>query len=245
MRSFIFILVVLSSSSYSHGAQACSGEVKVLLSPETVETVITSLKVGKESGGRVYFFDTEKLELLKRGLIVRVRQGANNDLTIKVRVPGEDKTVDTNLRQHFPCEVNRTEGGDDTEYSVRSKYKVLPVPDAGRDVASVLTQMQKKLLRDAGISIDWGRVKRVANVKVTKWEAPAQSPFGKLTLEMWEWPKGNILELSTKIASDAGPSKYAEFQRFVDVKGLSLSPNQGAKTSIVLETLTNQTHPLR
>jgi hypothetical protein len=244
MRSFVSICAVLFLSSNLRAAENCSAEVKLLLSPQTVQTVITSLTFDGEVTGRVYFFDTDQLDLLKRGVIVRVRQGAINDITVKVRVPENNKHVDaTRLREHFPCETNRTGAGADTDYSVPHRYKVLQVPEMGRDISGVLSLRQKRFLQEAGVSIEWGRVKRIAEVKVTKWDAPAHLPFRKLTLELWEWRTGNILELSTKIASDAGPSKYAELQRLADAKSLSLSPIQGPKTRIVLETLTNHMPP--
>ena len=240
MRSFAFICAVLSLSSAVHAAEQCPAEVKLLLHPPTIQTVITALGFEQGTAGRVYFFDTDKLDLLKQGVIVRVRQGVNNDLTVKVRVPGNDKQADTSkLRMHFPCEIDQTGIGADTGYSVRQKYKFARVPELGGDISTLLSEPQRRLLQEAGVSIDWGRVKRIADLKATKWETSAQSPFRSLALELWEWPTGSILELSTKVGPDAGPSAYAELQRLVTVKDLSLWNRQGAKTSIVLDMLTH------
>ncbi len=190
----------------------------------------------------MYFFDTAALDLLRQGVILRVRQGADNDLTVKVRVPDGAKKVDTTkLRQLFPCEIDRTGAGEETGYSVRRKYKAPQVPEMGSDIHSQLSPPQGKLLQEAGASIDWARVMRIARINSTKWETTAQPPLGKLTLELWEWPAGNILELSTKVGPDAGPSTYAALQRLVKMKHLSLNPEQGTKTRIVLETLTHHT----
>ena len=41
-----------------------------------------------------------------QGVIVRVRQGANNDLTVKVRLPKDDPKADSSrLYERFPCEI--------------------------------------------------------------------------------------------------------------------------------------------
>jgi hypothetical protein len=247
MRSFGFIFAIVSLSSALHAGETCPGEVKLLLSPQTVQTVITSLQFEKEIAGRVYFFDTDEFDLLKQGVIVRVRQGANNDLTVKVRVPEGNRQVNaTQLHGSFPCETNQTGVGKDTDYSVRRNYKVLQMPEMGSDISNSLSPPQKRLLQEAEVSIDWGRVKRIADVKIRKWETTSQLPFRKLTLELWEWPEGNILELSTKVAGDAWTSKYAELRRLVDMKGLSLSASQGAKTSMVLQdTSAHHTPPPR
>ena len=247
MRSFVSMCVVLSLSSALYGAEKCPVEVKLLLSPPTIKTVITSLHFEKEIAGRVSFFDTDELDLLKQGAIVRIRQGANDDLTVKVRVPDGNKQVNAmHLRGRFPCETNQTGAGKDTDYSVRRNYKVLQMPEMGSDIINSLRPPQKRLLQEAGVSIDWARVKRIADVKVTKWETTAQSPFRKLILELWEWPEGNILELSTKAAPDAGTSQYADLQRLADMKGLSLGASQGGKTSMVLQdSVAHHTSPPR
>jgi hypothetical protein len=122
-RVFAFTCAVLFLSPALQ-AETCPVEVKLLLSPPTIQTVIASLSFEKETKTRVYFFDTDALELLKQGVIVRVRQGADNDLTVKVRVPaGSNQANNSKLREHFPCEIDRTGAGEDTDYSVRCKYE--------------------------------------------------------------------------------------------------------------------------
>jgi hypothetical protein len=175
-------------------------------------------------------------------VIVRVRQGADNDLTVKVRVPEGNQLVDTSqVREHFPCEIDRTGAGENTSYAVRRKYKPPQVPEKGSDISSLLSSPQERLLREAHVAIDWTRLTRIADINSTKWETISQSAFRKLALELWEWPGGSILEISTKVSPDAGPVKYAELQRLVTMKSLSLSAEQGTKTRAVLETLTHHT----
>jgi hypothetical protein len=244
--AFVFTCAVLFLSPALQAEETCPVELKLLLSPPTIQTVIASLRFEKETAGRVYFFDTDELDLLKQGVIVRVRQGASNDLTVKVRIPEREKQIQTTkLRGPFPCETNQTGAGKTTDYSVQRKYKVLRVPEMGSDIADLLNSQQKRLLEEAHVSIDWGRVERVANVKATKWETTAQSSFRKLALELWEWPAGDVLEISTKVAPGGGLSKYTELQRVVEIKGLSLSARQGNKTSMVLGILTHQASPPR
>jgi hypothetical protein len=244
-RVFTFVCATPFLSSALYAQEKCPVEVKLLLS-SPVQIVTASLSFGKETTGRVYFFDTDALDLMTQGVIVRIRQGADNDLTVKVRRSEGNKEVDTSqLREHFPCEIDRTRDREDTDFSVRRKYKALQVPEMGSDISSQLSPSQKRLLKEARVSIDWSGVVRIANIKLTKWETTDESPFRKLTLELWEWPAGNILELSTKVAPEAGQSEYAELQRLVNTKSLSLSARQETKTGMVLETLTRHTSPPR
>jgi hypothetical protein len=94
---------------------------------------------------------------------------------------------------------------------------------------------QIKLFEDAQVSVDWTGVKRIAEITSTDW----QTHLGKLTLELWEWPGGKVLELSTKVSSDAGSLTYTELQQLVKTKQLAMSPDQRVKTSIALEAITH------
>ncbi len=175
-------------------------------------------------------------------MIVRVRQGTNSDLTVKVRVPDGRKQVPiAGLDALFPCEMNWTGAGIDTDYSVNRRYKTLRVPQTGDEISHLLSSAQKSLLQEARLPINWSRVTRIASINATSWESIAQSPFPKLALELWEWPAGSILEVSAKVGSDAGQSKSTELRRPVNRKSLRLSASQGSKTSLALDTVTRHT----
>ena len=245
-RAFAFACAVLFLSLTLQAEESCPVEVKLLLSPPTIQTAITSLSFEKQTRKRIYFFDTDALELFKQGVIVRLRQGADNDLTVKVRAPrGSGQVDNSHLRKHFPCEIDRTGDEENTSYAVRRKYKTPQIPEKGSDISNLLTRRQEGLLREAGAVIDWARVMRIAAIQSTQWETTAQAPFRKLALELWEFPAGSILEISTRVSPDAEPAKYAEFQRMADGKGLSLQPDQRTKTEAALEAFTHPTSTLK
>jgi hypothetical protein len=215
----------------------CPVEVKFLLSSAT-DAAIASFGFRNKDTGRVYFFDTESLDLLAQGVILRVRKGANNDLTVKVRRPeGKQGIDDSRLRGRFPCEIDRTQAGATVSYAVRRPYDANNLPEFGSGIHGLLSASQYELLHAARISVDWARVMRIASISLTKWETPAGSRSGKAVLELWEWPEGKLLEVSAKARSAAGVSRYAELEQLLKAKGLSLSANQDSKTSVVLEAL--------
>jgi hypothetical protein len=243
-RSFALIAAILMFPGPAAQAQEkCPVEVKFLLSTAT-ETAIASFGFKKETRGRVYFFDTDSLDLLAQGVIVRVRQGANNDLTVKLRRPQGDRGVeDSGLGGRFPCEIDRTRAGAVVSYAVRRQYKTNNLPVSGGDIHDLLSASQNELLHASQVSIDWARVKRIAEISLTKWETPAESASGKLALELWEWRAGKLLEVSAKASHAAEASKYAELERLLRAKDLSLSANQDVKTSVMLETLAPHPSP--
>ena len=241
VRLHIFFLCAgVSFCSASHAQERCSVEVKLLLSPMETQTAKSTLNVKKEVVGFVYFFDTDSLDLLAKGVILRLRRGADSDLTIKLRphqgekffaTPGDD--------EDFKCEEDFTGDGAQLSYSIRRKYTEEQLAETGGDISHLLSQRQNKLLKEAHISVDWSRVKRVVEIKSTTWETRAPAQIRKLTLEAWEWPDGKLLEISTRVRPDDGPPAYAELQKLANANGLSLSLFQGLKTRIVLESVTH------
>ena len=228
------LCVGVSSCLALHAQERCSVEVKLLLSPEQIQSAKSTLNVKNEVGGLVYFFDTDSLDLLAKGLILRLRRGAASDLTIKLR-PREGKKFFAAHEEGFKCEEDFTGDGAIPSYSISRKYTGEQLPETGADITRLLSPGQKKLLKEANISIDWLRVKRIVEIKATTWETRKR----KLTLEAWEWPDGKILEISTKATSGDGPTTYAELQKLATESGLSLRPIQGFKTGIVLESVTH------
>jgi len=242
-RAFPSIVVLLLCSAL-HAEETCSVEIKLLLSPPTIKSVIASMSFGKQTTSRIYFFDTDNRALLNQGVIVRVRQGAKNDLTVKVRLPqGSNQVESSKLRERFGCEIDRTEAGANTSYSVGQTYKDHGVPETGDDVLGALSTQQRELLREAHVSIVWSRVRRISSIRSTTWKTPSESPFRNLTLEYWEFPGSSILELSARSSASEWQSKSADLHRIAKSKGLMLSANQETKTSTVLRGLKHDMLP--
>jgi hypothetical protein len=235
-----FLCAGVSFCSESHAQEGCSVEVKLLLSPMEAPPAKSTLNFKKEVAGFVYFFDTDSLDLLAKGVILRLRRGAYSDLTIKLRPPeGKKFFASSGDRADFKCEEDFTGDGAQLSYSIRRKYTAEQLPESGGDITRLLSQGQKKLLKEAHISIDWSRVKKVVEIKSTTWETHAQAQIRKLTLEVWEWPDGKLLEISTRVRPADEQPAYAELQKLANANGLSLSPIQGFKTNIVLESVTH------
>lgn len=185
--------------------ERCSTEVKLLLSPAEIRVTIATLKAQKKSSRDVYFFDTDRRELLSRGVIVRLRHGSASDLTVKLRQPQDKKFTDpTGGKEDFKCEVDLAGKEVNMSYSIRNKFSGAQIPESGNDIYRAFSRGQRELLRATHMTIDWNQVKRVADVKVTDWEIKLNSPSKKLALELWEWPESEILELSSKAESKGG-----------------------------------------
>jgi hypothetical protein len=232
----LFAGLLLSGAGAAQGP--CSAEVKLLLSPAEISITLAALRAKKESTGDIYFFDTDKLDLLSEGVIVRLRRGLPSDLTVKIRPLQDKKHPDFVLGKGlFKCELDLSANEANISYSLRKNLTGSNIPETGNDIYRAMSNGQRKLLSAAGLPLDWMKVKRIVDIKATAWQIKSISPSRKLALELWEWPGGKILELSTKTGSQETRRAYEELHQLAIDKGLILSEDQRSKTRMVLESL--------
>ena len=237
IRCLVLMAAFLVVSSL-FGQGVCSEEVKLLLSPTEVQAAVPALRARGETKGHIYFYDTPSLDLLAKGVVLRLREGAEIDITAKLRPLSGEKFVDpTGGRERYKCEVDLNDGVEAQSFSVQAKDVDAKVPETGEGLFQLLSEGQKRLLEDAKAEIDWKRVRRVADIRSTSWTTRAKAPLGKLSLELWEWPGGSVLEVSTKVAPDAGVATYAKLGELAKKNGLALSANQSSKTAIALREI--------
>jgi len=242
---FVYIPVIafLLVASRLRGQEPCDEEVKLLLSPTQVQVAVPALQVSGEMRGRIYFYDTPALDLLSKGVILRLREREEIDLTAKLRSISGKKIVDpTSQGRGYKCEVDLNDGVENESFSVQNKYSAAEVPMTGKELLKLLSGAQKRLIVASKVKIDWKRVQRVADIQSTIWTAPAKPPLDKLSLELWKWPGGSLLELSTRGAMDTGQIIYRQLRDLANGKGLVLDSNQHSKTSIALGEIANA-HP--
>jgi hypothetical protein len=172
---------------------------------------------------------------LSSGVVLRLRQGAEIDLTAKLRPLSDETFVDpSGGRERYKCEVDLNDGVEVKSFSVQKGYVDAKVPETGTEVFQLLSAGQKKLLEDSKVAIEWSRVRRVADIQSTSWKTNAKPHLGKLSVELWEWPGGSVLEVSTRVAPAAGQSTYSGLELLAKKQGLALSSDQRSKTAIAL-----------
>ena len=243
-RFGVLSLVAASFCVEVQAQEKCNFEAKLLLVPTQVRAAISLLHATRPLRTRIYFYDTPALDLLSKGLILRLRQGASNDLTAKLRpLPGERFSDSSSGSERPKCEVEITGGVEGRSYSVGSRYSDGHAPETGKEIVRLLSSGQKRLIEDSQIQIDWTKVKRVADIESTSWTVSAQAPLHKFSMELWDWPNGKILEISTKVGPAAGRAAYGELESLAKKKGLALSAVQQSKTATALEEM--NTVPVR
>jgi hypothetical protein len=217
--------------------EKCGTEIKILLLPAELHSALQSFNAGPGVIGSVYLFDTNALDLLSQGVILRLRTGVISDITVKLRARANlQGSSGPSGVDHYKCEVDLTGEAALRSYSIQTKFAGT-LPTTGDELFELLSATQKRLLERAHVSIDWARVKRIPEIKSTHWQIRPQQHFPKLALELWEWRTGEILELSTRVAGDARASAYGKLRQVVESNGLSLNKEQKSKTTLALEDL--------
>ena len=243
-RSCLALLATFLLVFGLHGQETCSEEVKLLLSPTQLQPAILAFHARKETHGRVYFYDTPALDLLSKGVILRLREGAEIDLTAKLRPLSGEKFVDpSGPRERYKCEVDLNDGVENESFSLRNKYVAAKAPVTGEELFQLLSKRQKKLLEESNVQIDWKRVKRIAEIQSTNWKSRAKPRLGNLSVELWEWPRGSILEVSKRVVKDAGQATYVELKVLAKKNGLELNTDQRSKTTIALGAISTAHQP--
>ena len=122
-RYRVVLLVAASLCPGLRAQESCNSEAKLLLASSQVQAATTSLNGTEESHGRIYFYDTSALDLLSKGLILRLRKGADSDLTVKMRPPNGKHFSDPSVgKERYKCEVEITGGVESRSYSVQTDY---------------------------------------------------------------------------------------------------------------------------
>jgi hypothetical protein len=236
---YLSLLATLLIASSLLAQQPCSEEVKLLLSPAQLQAVIPALQATGKTQGHVYFYDTPALDLLSKGVILRLRVGAGIDLTTKLRPSSGEKFADPSSgRERYKCEIDLNDGIENQSFSLQNEPLAAKAPETGEELFPLLSDGQKQLLANSKVQIDWKRVRRIADIQSTSWTSRANQPLGKLSLELWQWPGGKILEVSTKTTPDTGKSAYVALQNLARKNGLTLNATQRSKTAITLEAIT-------
>src|SRR5271169_4019415 len=115
-----------------HAQDKCNVEVKLLLDSGETQDAVVALRFKKETASHIYFFDTEALELFSQGVIIRLRRGAQSELTVKLRPPqGKKLSPPSETRDGFKCEVDQTGEDAATSYSIRRRYISEDLPQTG------------------------------------------------------------------------------------------------------------------
>jgi hypothetical protein len=195
---------------------------------------------------QVFFFDTPKLALDAKGVVVRARriQGKGADSIVKLR-PVTPSELPAELRRSggFRVEVDALPGG----FVCSGTLKGSPDPDDVLEAASGKLPLRKLFSKEQrqffsehapeGIALDDLNV--LGPIFVLKLRLEPPEIGRRLVAEMWIYPDGSrILELSTRCETNEAFQVAAEARAFLIERGVDLSGEQETKTRKALRYFT-------
>jgi hypothetical protein len=190
----------------------------------------------------IHFFDTPDLALEQAGVVVRARriQGKGEDSVIKLRpvVPHE---MPDQLRESpsFVVEVDASPGGFVCSGSLKGVPRKASVPEVARGEAPprrLFSKEQRAFYREhapADIALD--DLSMLGPIFVLKFKGTPPGANRKFAVELWMYPDGRILELSTRCRPDEALAVAAESRAFLLERGVDLGGDQQTKTRTALE----------
>jgi hypothetical protein len=190
----------------------------------------------------IHFFDTPDLALEQAGVVVRARriQGKGEDSVIKLRpvIPHE---MPDKLRESpsFVVEVDAAPGGFVCSGSLKGVPRKASVTEAARGDAPLrrlFSKEQRAFYREhAPPDIALDDLSMLGPIFVLKLKGTPAGAKRKLAVELWMYPDGRILELSTRCRPDEALAVAAETRAFLLERGVDLLGDQQTKTRTALE----------
>ena len=189
----------------------------------------------------VYFFDTPDLELSTAGVVVRARRiaGKGEDTVVKLRpvIPHE---LPASLRESpsFNVEVDAMPGGFVCSGSLKGvprKATILEAASGEAPLRRIFSKEQRRFYADhAPPDLALDDLSLLGPVFVLKLKGTPRGADRKFAVELWLYPEGRILELSTRCATAEAMQVAAESRAFLAGIGVDLDGDQETKTRTAL-----------
>jgi hypothetical protein len=228
-------------------ANATAGADAVEIKVSVVEKKATEKEFGlRRSEGQhreVYFFDTPRIELFGKGVVLRARkvENAKDDSTVKIR-PVEPDEISEKWRGMHGFKIEADGIGArmirSASFSVaQSRGEIDEVRCRRRPIERLFSADQEEFLSELGADkIDLENLEILGPVDAMRWQLKHPGLPYQLTIEDWRLPGGlSLIEVSIKAESAQAAAAAAAFTGFLAELGLKPESSQTAKTRAVLE----------
>jgi hypothetical protein len=225
-------------------------EFKVTVLPAEEAKVQAELRRAGVSPARrkVYFYDTPKLALFTKDLVLRARvtDGDDDDSTVKLRplplpnIPARWSATDAvrielDVVGHKQVPSAKLDGEPDRGEIEQVEHRAL-------ELSKLFTKAQEALIADelpSGTSLNDLAV--LGPIDARKWDLPPETFPHKLSVEEWSLPDGtHFIELSFKVTPDEAPAAERAFHALLDHLKIGRNGDPDPKTPKVLKFFTER-----
>jgi hypothetical protein len=221
-------------------------EVKVTVIERQEEEVLErfGLDRGKAERRRIYFYDTPKLTLYKKGIVLRARESGDGcDSTVKIR-PVEPGKVDASWRKKAGFKIEADAVGKKVIRSAsfttdQRDKEIEEVASGSRPIEKLFTGDQEAFLAELSpVTVEFGSLVALGPVASLRWKFEDEGLPYEVCAEEWRLPNGHdLLELSIKSTTQQAAASRAAFEGFLRELGFEVDGGQETKTRAALTYL--------
>ena len=225
-------------------------EIKLLIDPAQGKKVRGALGFEREQRRArvIYFLDTPGLELLERGLILRLRSTENRSgkmvgtTTVKLR-PRTPDTVPDSWREitGFKAEIDRAGTREIPSIALTNQRAQplikLALDDDDVNFDALYSAIQHRFLLELQGFVDFDRVRPLGPIDGAVWKGVVAELGGELVLERWLVNGVRFLEVSMKVPGAMADATSKRLEAWLKKEGIDLDPEQRPKTRAALDLL--------
>ena len=216
-------------------------EVKFAVAPSHTSSALAQfapLAVAPMEDYTVHFFDLKPLALSRCGVILRVREGAKEDATFKMRGGGAKAAFET---FGVGSGERKFEGDQNVGSDVKQSFSITSEPPLAKvaDVLAGAVRISAMFEPDAGRFLEMPSMLGAAGepgvygpIEARKWKVKLKGFDGKLTVEWWKAGEVQLLEVSDKVATGEAEAFAAALG--AHMQALGLPQLVGSKTEFAL-----------
>jgi hypothetical protein len=196
---------------------------------------------------RVFFFDTEKLELLGGDVVLRARVTPedDDDSTVKLRPVDPAKIGRRWKRDTKRFEIELDIVGDEPTCSAKleetqQRGEIDAVADEKRPIKKLFSDDQQDLIREyKPDTVSWDDLNVLGPIEVDKWEWKPRGFPHEVTIEEWVLPDlSDFVELSIKVNPNEAIEAAVAFRGLLVEHKLEPDGDSQAKTRWALDFFT-------
>jgi hypothetical protein len=230
------------ASKATAGTEAIEVKVTVVERHETMALRKFGLKRNDGERRRIFFYDTPKLTLYKKGVCLRAREMEDEcDSTVKIR-PVEPKQVAGKWRRKSGFKVEADAVGSkvirSASFTVGQKPKEIEEVARGeRPIAKLFSGEQEDFLKErAPVRVDFAKLVPLGPVATVRWKFRHDGLPYELCAEEWRLPDGrDVIEISIKARQAEAAAAQAALEGFLAELGIDPEVRQQTKTRTALE----------
>jgi hypothetical protein len=226
-------------------------EVKFTVADRQERKVLERFELDRDEAERrrIFFYDTPKLTLLNKGVVLRAREKADQgcDSTVKIRPVDPEKIADEWAKKSgFKLEADAV--GDTivraASFTTEQKDKEIEeVARGARQIEKLFTGDQEEFLTTLSpVAVDFRKLVALGPIFSLRWKFKDKGLPYEICAEEWRLADGHdLIELSIKATSEAAAAARSAFDGFLGELGFVVDGGKRTKTRTALDYLSQGT----